>query len=113
VQDTGTGVGEVVQDCTYEVYDDYCEYTAMAWVVVRTVTESGHDLSPFWPAVNLQSGEREGDRAENYVINFRDGSDSYRFTTRNAEIFSQAEIGSRWILNINQLGGVQSLQPVK
>jgi len=113
VEDTGTGVGEVVQDCSYEVYDDYCEYTAMAWVQVDAVTASGFDHNPYWPALNLQSDEREGERTETYVINFRDGSDTYRFTTRNYEIFSQAEIGSRWILNINQLGGIQSLQPVK
>ncbi|MFA7407454.1 MAG: hypothetical protein WCY93_06390 [Anaerolineaceae bacterium] len=112
VEDTGTGVGEVVQDCSYEVYDDYCEYTAMAWVVVRTVTESGYDLSPFWPAVNLHLGEREGEHSESYMINFSDGSDTYRFTTANAQLFSQAEIGSRWILQINQLGGVQSLEPI-
>ena len=111
VEDTGTGVGEVVQDCTYDVYDDYCEYTAMAWVVVDTVTESGRNLSPAWPTLNLQSGQREGERSEAYIINFRDGGDTYRFTTTNAQLFTRADIGSRWTLQINQLGGVQSIEP--
>jgi hypothetical protein len=112
VEDTGTGVGEVVQDCTYEVYDDYCEYTAMAWVVVETVTESGRDLSPAWPALNLLADQREGERNETYLIIFRDGGDSYRFTTTNAQLFMQAQPGSRWTLQINQLGGVQSIEPI-
>lgn len=111
VVDTGTGVGEVVQDCTYEVYDDYCEYTTMAWVVVDTVTESGRDLSPAWPTLNLETDQREGERSETYVINFSDGADTYRFTTTNVQLFMQADIGSRWTLQINQLGGIQSIQP--
>jgi hypothetical protein len=111
VEDTGTGIGEVVQDCEYEVYDDYCEYTMMAWVVVGTVTETGRDQSPFWPALNLEPDQREGDRSETYTIVFRDGGDSYRYTTSDERIFSRAELGSRWTLQINQLGGVQALEP--
>ncbi len=111
VVDTGTGVGEVVQDCTYEVYDNYCEFTAMAWVAVETVTETGRDLAPAWPALSLLPDQREGGRNEVYVINFRDGSDTYRYTTSNLQDFLQAEIGSQWVLQINQLGGVQSAEP--
>ncbi len=111
VVDTGTGVGEVVQDCTYEVYDDYCEFTEMAWVVAETVTDSGRDLSPEWPTLNLGPDQREGSRSETYVINFRDGSDTYRFTTSNVQLFLQAEVGSRWTLEVNQLGGVQAIEP--
>jgi hypothetical protein len=111
VEDTGTGLGEVVQDCEYQVYDNYCNYTMMAWVVVGTVTETGRDQSPFWPAFSLEPDQREGDRSETYTIVFRDGGDTYRFTTTNARLFSMAEVGSRWTLQINQLGGVQSIEP--
>lgn len=111
VEDTGTGLGEVVQDCSYEVYDDYCEYTMMAWIEVGTVTESGQDLFPTWPTLRLEPDQREGQRSEAYVINFRDGGDTYRFNTTNAQLFTSADIGSRWTLQINQLGGVQSIEP--
>jgi hypothetical protein len=111
VEDTGTGLGEVVQDCEYEVYDDYCEYTMMAWVAVGTVTETGRDQSPFWPELNLEPDQREGDRNESYTIVFRDDGDSYRYTMTDARLFSRAELGSRWTLQINQLGSVQSLEP--
>lgn len=111
VEDTGTGIGEVVQDCSYEVYDDYCEYTKMAWVEVDSVTESGRDLSPAWPTLRLETDQREGERNEAYVINFRDGGDTYRFTTTNAQLFTRADVGSSWTLQINQFGGVQSIEP--
>lgn len=111
VSDTGTGIGELVQDCEYEVYDDYCEYTMMAWVVVDTVTESGRDLAPIWPVLALEPDQREGERSETYVIIFRDGGDTYRYTTSSAQLFSQAQVGSRWTLQINQLGGVQAIEP--
>ncbi len=111
VEDTGTGVGEVVQECVYEVYDDYCEYTVMEWTVVDSVTASGTDLDPYWPSVNLGTDQREGQRDEDYVIDFSTDGKDYSYTTANLDIFIQATPGSQWILNVNQLGGVQSIEP--
>ncbi len=111
VVDTGTGLGEVVQDCEYQVYDDYCEYTYMDWVVVESVTSSGQDLSPNWPATNPGTDQRAGERTESYTIMFSSESDTYTYTTTNVDLFMQAEIGSRWTLKINQLGGVQGIEP--
>jgi len=104
VEDTGTGVGEVVQDCVYEVYDDYCEYTAMTWVVVDTVTESGDDLSPYWPDFNLAADQREGERDEQYMITFVDGGDTYTYTTSDAALFMMAEPGTEWVLEVSNFG---------
>ena len=42
--DTGSGFGEVVQDCVYEVYDDWCTYSALDWQAYDVVTLSGTDL---------------------------------------------------------------------
>ncbi len=111
VEDTGTGVGEVVQDCEYEVYDDYCEYTTMDWVVVESITSSGEDYSPDWPVLNLTSDQREGDRQEQYRISFSGNGETYTYTTSSEQLFQSANIGSKWNLSINQLGGVQSIEP--
>lgn len=111
VEDTGTGVGEVVQDCTYEVYDDYCEYRFMEWVVVDTTTTSGKDLSPTWPSPTLTGEQRLGEREEDYVITFSSDGSSYTYETTNADLFLQAEPGSEWILSVNQLNAVQSIEP--
>jgi len=111
VEDTGTGVGEVVQECVYEVYDDYCDYTVMDWVVVDTLTTSGSDMNPDWPYLNLLTDQREGTRDENYTILFRGDGERYTFKTTDSDLFLQAEPGSRWILSVNSFGGVQSIEP--
>jgi len=108
-EDTGTGLGEVVQYCVYRVYDDYCEYTAWDWVVVNTITESGDDLLPDWPDFNLAADQREGERDEQYTIVFADGGDTYRYTTTDAALFMMAEPGTEWVLEVSKLG-VQSIE---
>ncbi len=111
VEDTGTGVGEVVQDCTYEVYDDYCEYEAMTWVVVDTVTESGENLDPFWPSPSLNTQQRLGERDEDYTIIFNADGKRYTYETSNSDLFLDAEPGSTWILEVNRFDAVQSIEP--
>ena len=109
VEDTGTGVGEVVQDCSYEVYDDYCEYTIMDWVIIDEVTETGYDLDPFWPEVALALDEREGERTEDYTIFFAGDGETYEYKTSDESEFLMASPGSEWILEVSKLG-VQSIE---
>jgi hypothetical protein len=110
-EDTGTGAGEAVQDCVYEVYDDYCEYETMAWVQVDTLVASGNDTDPDWPWVSLTGNQREGAREESYTILFSGDGDTYQYTTTDSQLFLQAVPGSRWELSVNQLGGVQGIEP--
>ena len=44
--DTGSGVGQVVQDCQFEILAPYCEYTVQEWLVVDQAKQSGGDLTP-------------------------------------------------------------------
>lgn len=111
VEDTGTGVGEVVQDCTYQVYDDYCEYENLQWMVVDTVTATGQDLNPTWPSPPLESDQRLGEQQEAYVITFSADGDQYTYETTNSGLFMQAEPGSSWTLKVNQFNAVQSIEP--
>jgi len=43
------------------------------------------------------------------VIVFEADGDRYTYTTENYDLFQQAEVGSRWELEINSIGGVQSI----
>lgn len=110
-KDTGTGIGEVVQDCVYQVYDDYCEYTGMAWVVADTLTLTGSDLQPRWPSASLSSTQRLGEQNETYTIVFTGSGERYTYTTTNPDLYQLAEIGSRWELAVNKLGAVTSAEP--
>ncbi len=51
VVDTGSGVGKVVQDCTYKVYEDKCDYTIQAWTVVDQSSLQGSDFTRSGPAL--------------------------------------------------------------
>lgn len=109
--DSGSGYGEVVQDCEYHLYDDYCDYTVIEWGVVDTVMINGGDYNPQWPEPVLDEDQRLGEqRTEEYVIVFATGDQTYSFTTSDFELFQQAQPGTIWTLNINSLGGVQSIE---
>jgi len=111
--DQGSGYGEVVEDCVYEVYDAWCSYsiTEMEWTTVNQVAESGHDFKPIWPIVTLKQGEREGERTATYTIYFETADGNYTYTTSNQNRFKQLTLGSRWILKVNTLGGVNDVEP--
>jgi predicted nucleic acid-binding Zn ribbon protein len=109
--DTGSGHGEVVQDCEYQVYDDYCTYTVLDWTVFKEETLTGSDLNPRWPEVNLQADQKEGEREENYEVVFHSDGKSYEYTLTDASEFSQFTMGSQWILNVNALDAVISVEP--
>jgi len=109
--DQGSGYGKVVQDCEYKVYADWCEYTREEWQEVDDASASGRDLNPYWPRVNLASGQREGERSEEYEVDFDTDGKSYTYHPRDADEFSGYAIGSKWVLSVNALGGVVSVEP--
>jgi ribosomal protein L40E len=111
--DTGGGYGEVVQDCTYEVYDQWCEYTAEEWHTLDTLTASGSDLNPYWPQLTLSESQRYGQESETYEVTFQTPKGVYDYTPTDIAEFSQFQTGSEWILRVNALGAVVSAEPAR
>ncbi len=109
--DTGTGVGKVVQDCYYRVYEDYCRYETMGWTIVDTLRLNGTDLNAAWPAANLTDTQRVGQATESYTIWFNAGGQDYDLQTTDFDLYQQAYPGSEWELEVNQLGAVTSARP--
>lgn len=109
--DTGSGFAEVVQDCIYEIYDDYCTYTMVEWGAVDVIAVGGQDFNAYWPDPDLTQDQRLGQGEESYTIIFSADGETYRYPTEDYALFQQAEIGSRWELEINSIGGVQSISP--
>jgi ribosomal protein L40E len=111
VVDTGTGKGEAVQDCEYHVYEDWCEYTIQEWRISDEEVATGYDLNPKWPDLMLTAAQRAGRRQEAYeVILDADGQD-YVYRPADLQEFRQFQIGSKWIVETNALGGVTSVKP--
>lgn len=112
--DKGTGYGQVVQDCEYEIYDDYCRFTVQEWREVNKLSLNGDDFYPRWPDTNALGGnQRAGRREESYEIFFSVDGKDYSYTTSDENLFMECGIGSRWNLKINTLGAVVDIEPVQ
>lgn len=110
VVDTGTGVGEVVQDCQYQVFEDYCTYTVMGWQAVAPIVLEGRDLSPAWPGQRLSDQQRESGRNEEYVVTFQTEQGPVRFSVPSLQRFQQFTQGSRWNLELDSRGRVVGVE---
>jgi hypothetical protein len=100
-KDLGNGRAEVVQDCSYHVYDDYCTYTLKEWTEVDEARAQGTDYKPYWPSLNLKSGQREGKRLETYSVVFKNENKEYTFTTSDVNVYSKFTLNSRWQLKVS------------
>ena len=109
--DTGTGVGEVVQDCYYKVYEEHCSYDTMQWVVVNTLADDGYGTNAIWPSTSLGTDQRFGDSTERYTITFTTSSEDYKYTTTDYNLFQQAIPGSDWVIEVNGFGDVTAINP--
>lgn len=109
--DQGSGFGEVVQDCVYEVYAQYCAYTVQEWQVVDQVALQGSDRNPRWPSPALAEGQTLGETREQYtaVFSTSQGPVTYTFTDEN--LYQQLVPGSSWVLEITSSGRIVSIEP--
>lgn len=109
--DKGSGYAEVVQDCIYRVYDDYCSYTQPEWRVVDTVSVSGADLNPRWPSVSLTEGQRQGEQVqESYTVVFSVDGQQYSYPVGSLEAFDDFQPGSEWTLTVNGFGDLVEVE---
>ena len=108
--ETGGGFAEVVQDCEYQVYDDFCSYTVQDWAAISTVETTGSSLDAFWPSPALEQDQRLGEQDESYMCIFAADGERYTYTTSSLAEFQQCEIGSIWTLFVTPLGAVTSIE---
>ena len=109
--DEGSGFGKVVQDCVYEVYEDYCSYEIDDWSRVDQIVVQGSNNLPAWPDAQIESDQRLGERSEIYKIIFDSEGTTRTFSTSDEQLYRQATVGSQWILTLNGLGAIVDVQP--
>lgn len=109
--DQGTGFGEMVQDCEYIVYDDYCEYTVMQLQPVGVMEETGANLNPFWPETRLQPDQELGERNEVYQITFDVDGETVVYNTESLNEYLQFEPNSEWEVEVNGFGRIVDIRP--
>jgi len=108
--ETGGGFAEVVQDCEYQIYDDFCTFSAQEWVPISTIGVEGNDFSPRWFEPALEENTRFGERTENYKCIFNVDGETYTYSFTSEQVFQQCSIGSTWNLVVNSLGSVISIE---
>jgi hypothetical protein len=111
--DTGTGMGRVVQDCQYEVYEDMCSYRVNEWRVVDVIEASGSGFAPTWPAASLLPRQRLGAGTERYECIIAVDDRWYTYSPATFDEYLQCEPGSQWQLEVNSFGNLMSIQPVQ
>ena len=112
VVDTGTGQGEVVQDCVYQVTDEWCRYTVDEWRAAgQEAVATGADMNPAWPEVSLGVYQRAGAYTEEYVVVLLADDQEYRYAPSSLEEFREFTEGSEWTIKTNRLGGVTEIDP--
>ena len=112
--DEGSGFGEVVQDCSYRVYEQMCTYTVNEWAVVETRRASGSDLDPEWPEVRLAGAdERRGAEGETYDVTLRSDGDVFTYEPSTAAEFAAFAVGSQWTVTVSGLGAIVAVEPAR
>ncbi len=109
--DLGNGASEVRQDCEYQIYDDWCDYSQLEWQVTDRVVASGSDLDPAWPRIALETGQREGNQSETYVVTFVADGRQFEYSVADATDFAGFEPGSDWVLAVDGFGNIDALSP--
>ena len=109
VVDTGTGVGQVVQDCIYEVYAPWCTYETTTWAIVDTVSTSGSSTPSGWPQPSLAVNQRLGSTSEAYGVVLNDGDETYTYTPDRLEEYLTFEPGQEYMLTVNGFGQIISI----
>ncbi|WKZ36120.1 MAG: zinc ribbon domain-containing protein [Anaerolineales bacterium] len=109
VEDTGTGFGEVVEDCHTET-EQYCSYTRDEWKTIQTYDLSGNDLFPSYANPSIASDQRVGSTSENLSVYFSTSDGQETYSPKSLSEFQQFTIGSVWTLKLNALGGIVSVE---
>lgn len=93
------------------VYEDYCTWEALRWVVVRSPLTRDDAAIPAWPAVSLLPGERKGASVETYrgVVQSRDGETITLDVSQSQWLGWQP--GVRYEATWSFFGGLRSVGP--
>lgn len=108
--DKGNGYSERVQDCVYEVYDDYCKYEIKEWQVVDKLETRGDDYQPYCDDVNASADQRQGDTSLDFVAYFQTESGVLEYHTSDQGLFEQLQPGTQWNLKVNSFGQVVDVE---
>lgn len=109
--DKGNGFSEKVQDCYYEIYDDYCTYAYQDWDVISVLSDQGNDVNPLIPKTSLTENQKLGDQSVSYSISFADSTGKiYTYVPSSLEEYQQFDINDRYTIELNGFGSIVKME---
>ena len=105
----GNGYEQFVQDCVYQVYEPYCEYTVYKAGVIDTRRASGSGPNPELPYV--ESGYSTGNQNVSYAIVMRDENGrEYTLTPSGINEYRSYSVGDEFVLEVTASGRVVNME---
>lgn len=108
--DTGTGYGDVLQDCVYEVYAPRCTFETMQWVIVDTLVQAA-GLCARMATPGGCTGSRGGQPQRALYVRCERGWCAAQLAL-TADTYALCVPQSRWKVAVNGLGAVVEATPV-
>lgn len=109
VEDTGTGYGEVVEECHTQT-EQYCSYTVDEWKTIDTYKLDGTDLYPVYADPSLASDQRIGSPVEDFTVYFSTSEGQLTYSPKSLSEFQQFQPGSTWTITLNAMGGIVDVE---
>ncbi len=107
--DLGNGYEQFVQDCVYEVYKPYCEYTVIKTGVIETRRASGSGPNPELPYVESRYSTGNQSQAYEIVLSGENGRE-YTITPRDITEYRRYSIGDQYELEITGSGRIVNME---
>ena len=107
--DQGNGFAEVVETCETRS-EEYCSYSVLEWQTVETLTLAGNDYDPRYASPSLSADQRLGSESVEYNVTFSAEGEMLDYSPDNLNEYRQFQIGSQWVLKMNRLGGIVSVE---
>lgn len=106
--DLGNGYEQFVQDCVYDVYDSYCEFTVYKAGVIETARANGTGPNPEAPFVD--SKYSTGNQSVYYSVEIKDENGTvYRLTPSNLNEYRQYAVGTEYQIEVDSRGRIVSM----
>lgn len=107
--DLGNGYEQFVQDCVYDVYDSYCEYTVYKSGVIDTARANGSGPNPEAPFVD--SKYSTGSQSVYYSVEIKDENGTvYKLTPSNLNDYRQYVVGTEYQIEVDSRGRIVSME---
>ena len=107
--DMGNGYEQFVQDCVYDVYEPYCEYTVTKNGVIETARANGNGPNPEAPFVD--SKYSTGNQSVSYTVQLRDENGrTYTLNPSSLTEYRSYTVGTEFEIEVNNRGRIINME---